>query len=191
MVLNSTSTGAEFKKLQENGREMVSTVECLMDTENLEEFVLDDDDLMVELSEEESPEDEFSWEDDSTADEGVQDTVTSLNTGNEPPRDPLSTATLAELYVSQGFLRRALTIYRELIETEPDNEELKARMFEIKEAIDRDQQSARDHALEGLPSYDASVPAASNASGAPVETCGTGDVLRTLEHWLENIGRRR
>lgn len=191
MDLNSTSTGTEFKKLQENNGEVLSTVECLMDTENLEEFVLDDNDLLVELSEEESPEEEFSWEDDSTVDEGVQDTVTALNTGNEPPRDPLSTATLAELYVSQGFLKRALTIYRELIETEPDNEELKARMFEIKEAIDRDQQSARDHALEGITSHEAAVPTASTASGAPVGTGDREDVLRTLEHWLENIGRRR
>lgn len=188
---NSASIGAESNKFQENHREVVSTVECLIDAENLEEFVLEDDELLVELSEEASPEEEFSWEDDTPADEGVQDTVTSPSTGGEPPRDPLSTATLAELYVSQGFLKRALTIYRELIETEPDNEELKARMFEIKEALDRDQQSARDHALEGLPSQDDAVPAALTAPGEPLETGGTGDVLRTLEHWLENIGRRR
>lgn len=164
-------------------------MECLIDTENLEEFVLEDDELLVELSEEESPEEEFSWEEDTPADEGIQDTAAPLN--SEPPRDPLSTATLAELYVSQGFLKRALTIYRELIETEPDNEELKARMFEIKEAIDRDQQSARDHALGELPSHDAAVPAVSASPREPVKTGGTGDVLRTLEHWLENIGRRR
>ncbi len=188
---NSASIGAESNKSQENRREVVSTVESLVDTENLEEFVLEDDELLVELSGEESPEEEFSWEDDTPVNEGVQDTVPSLSTGSEPPRDPLSTATLAELYVSQGFLKRALTIYRELIETEPDNEELKARMFEIKDAIDRDQQSARDNALGELPPHDAAVPSASTASGEPLETGGTGDVLRTLEHWLENIGRRR
>lgn len=166
-------------------------MECLIDTENLEEFVLEDDDLLVELSEEEFPEEEFSWEDDTGADEVAQDTAVSPGTVIEPHRDPLSTATLAELYVSQGFLKRALTIYRELMETEPDNEEFKARMFEIKEEIDKDQQSARDEALGELAPHDAAAPAALTPSGGSVERGGAGDVLRTLELWLENIARRR
>jgi tetratricopeptide (TPR) repeat protein len=75
--------------------------------------------------------------------------------GNEPSflvdqeeRDPLTTTTLAELYVSQGFLKRALTIYRELLKTDPDNAELKQRLFELKEKIDQDEVNAKEHSLE-------------------------------------------
>jgi len=160
-----------------------------MDTENGEEIVLEDDDLLVELSEEEAPEEEFSWEDDTTAAEGTRDAA-SRNVEAEPARDPLSTATLAELYVSQGFLKRAVTIYRELLETEPDNEHLKQRMVELKEAVDRDQVSAREHALDDLSPEGAAVPTALT----PIETVEAGStdsVLRTLEQWLANIGRRR
>jgi hypothetical protein len=62
--------------------------------------------------------------------------------------DPLNTVTLAELYVSQGFLKRALTIYRELLLVDPDNTELKSRLVELKHEIDLDEVSARKHSLE-------------------------------------------
>lgn len=159
-----------------------------MNTENGEEVVLEDDDLLVELSEEEAPEEEFAWEDDTTASGGVQGATTSLSADTEPARDPLSTATLAELYVSQGFLKRAVTIYRELLETDPDNEDLKRRMMELKEAVDRDQVSAREHALDDLSLENVAGPV--TTSDEQVEAGGTDSVLRTLERWLENIGRR-
>lgn len=161
-----------------------------MEKESIEEIELEDADLLVELTEEEAHEEEFSWEDDAAVDEGVQSAGASEETLGEPARDPLSTATLAELYVSQGFLKRALTIYRELIETEPDNEHLKRRMMELKDAIDRDQVSAREHALDDLSIEDVAAPAISHA---PVERAESGKeaVLRTLEYWLENIRRRR
>ncbi|MBT0652837.1 tetratricopeptide repeat protein [Geomobilimonas luticola] len=162
-----------------------------MNTENRDELVLEDDDLLVELSEEEAPEEEFAWDDDVADNGGGQDTVTSRNADADPARDPLSTATLAELYVSQGFLKRAVTIYRELLETEPDNEDLKRRMMELKEAVDRDQISAREHALDDLSLEDAAGPATLNPLDEQVEAGGTDSVLRTLERWLENIGRRR
>jgi len=63
-------------------------------------------------------------------------------------KDPLTTVTLAELYVSQGFPKRALTIFRELLETDPENLELKNRVLTLKQEIDRDEVSAREHSLD-------------------------------------------
>ncbi|GFE58286.1 lipopolysaccharide assembly protein LapB [Geobacter sp. AOG1] len=166
-------------------------MESVMDTESVEEIVLEDDDLLVEVSEDESPDEGFSSDDDAPVDEESQGTDTSRNTGSETARDPLSTATLAELYVSQGFLKRAVTIYRELLETEPDNEDLKRRMVELKEAVDRDQVSAREHSLDDLSLEDAGAPTTLNSPVESVEAGATESVLRTLEHWLENIERRR
>jgi tetratricopeptide (TPR) repeat protein len=63
-------------------------------------------------------------------------------------KDPLTTVTLAELYVSQGFTKRALTIFRELLEADPENQQLKNRILALKQEIDEDEECAREHSLE-------------------------------------------
>ena len=47
--------------------------------------------------------------------------------------DPLTTATLAELYVSQGFLEKAMAIYRELVQAHPANQQYQLRCAELLE----------------------------------------------------------
>lgn len=74
-------------------------------------------------------EDEFAIEDLGGAESAPQ---------AEPPRkqtvpDPLATATLAELYVSQGFLGKAVAIYREILQAHPDNQQYRLRCAEIVE----------------------------------------------------------
>lgn len=128
-------------------------------------------------------------------------------------KDPLTTATLAELYVSQGFSKKALTIYRELLEADPENIELKNRLVALKGEIDKDAASARDQSFikngftfEAVESEEASLAADVMPMGSDVvassfdEVLTTGDrhtadteehVIHTFEMWLENIRRRR
>jgi tetratricopeptide (TPR) repeat protein len=47
------------------------------------------------------------------------------------PEPELSSPTLAELYFDQGFFEKAIEVYRRLLQREPDNERLRARMNEI------------------------------------------------------------
>jgi tetratricopeptide (TPR) repeat protein len=47
------------------------------------------------------------------------------------PESQGPTSTLAEIYVQQGFLEKAIDIYKELIAAQPDNEEYKNRMDEL------------------------------------------------------------
>jgi tetratricopeptide (TPR) repeat protein len=47
---------------------------------------------------------------------------------------PLSSSTLAELYFNQGFTRQAIDVYREILDREPGNERIRARIAEL-EAI--------------------------------------------------------
>jgi hypothetical protein len=55
----------------------------------------------------------------------------------ERPTEPeLSSPTLAELYFDQGFFEKAIEVYRHLLQREPGNERLRARMGEI-EAVQR------------------------------------------------------
>jgi tetratricopeptide (TPR) repeat protein len=54
--------------------------------------------------------------------------------GSEAP--PLSSSTLAELYFNQGFTQQAIDVYKELLEREPGNERIAARILEL-QAIER------------------------------------------------------
>jgi pilus assembly protein FimV len=47
------------------------------------------------------------------------------------------TATMAEIYVSQKMIPRAITIYKALLEKDPDNEKVKSRLKEITELHDQ------------------------------------------------------
>ncbi|HXB57567.1 MAG TPA: tetratricopeptide repeat protein [Vicinamibacteria bacterium] len=55
-----------------------------------------------------------------------------------PPSETpgLSSSTLAELYFKQGFTEQAVEVYKELLQKEPENERLRARLAEIT-AVDR------------------------------------------------------
>jgi tetratricopeptide (TPR) repeat protein len=55
-----------------------------------------------------------------------------------PHHDPLSTSTLAELYVSQGFIQKALDIYRAMLIENPTHEAAVKRMNEL-EALESGQ----------------------------------------------------
>jgi tetratricopeptide (TPR) repeat protein len=50
---------------------------------------------------------------------------------DEPHHDPLSTGTLAELYVEQGFIHKALEIYRTILAETPANSAASKRIAEL------------------------------------------------------------
>jgi tetratricopeptide (TPR) repeat protein len=133
--------------------------------------------------------------------------------GETERKDPLTTVTLAGLYVSQGFPKRALTIYRELLEADPENIELKNRLAALELEIDTDGTSAGEQSLEtdafdleageaDETSFAAESPQVQSDSSTPIaELRTTGDchaagsreehIIHTLEMWLENIRRMR
>jgi tetratricopeptide (TPR) repeat protein len=47
--------------------------------------------------------------------------------------DPLSTVTLAELYVQQGFHAKALDIYRAILAEDPSNDQIRAKISELED----------------------------------------------------------
>src|SRR5262249_56882638 len=55
----------------------------------------------------------------------------------------LASPTLAELYFDQGFLDKAIEVYRRLIERDPGGERLQARLREIEAVQRRHAASAR------------------------------------------------
>jgi Tfp pilus assembly protein PilF len=49
----------------------------------------------------------------------------------DPESAPLSSATLAELYLQQGLLERAVEVYRQVLQHEPSNSRARARLDEV------------------------------------------------------------
>jgi tetratricopeptide (TPR) repeat protein len=190
------------------GREIEKVNDELFPGDEAEEPIeLEDAEILEELVEEENAEDLFIYQE--QADKGD---LSFFLSGGRKADDPLNTITLAELYVSQGFLKRALTIYREMLEADPDNMELKRRLVELKQESDKDEAIAREHSLapDSFVTEDAEPAAAPFAVGLPptgpevgapvseVLTSGESssagteeNVIHTLERWLENIRRRR
>lgn len=128
----------------------------------------------------------------------------------EPQQDPLSTGTLAELYVSQGFIHKALDIYRGIQVDSPTNIAVSKRIAELElqavaaepTALGGDDSFEEEPAWESNsePVYTAPVPAPESptliapvwSAASELSPQGTADnALNTLEGWLNNIRRIR
>lgn len=89
-----------------------------------EEEILDDLEIIedIEICEDDEEEQQES---------SLKESASFESPLSEPLPDPLSTATLAELYVSQGFINKALGIYRNLLSENPQNVNIRARIAEL------------------------------------------------------------
>jgi len=109
--------------------------------------------------------------------------------------DPLSTATLAELYVQQGFVDKALAIYRAMYAEDFTNGSIRNRITELV-AMEAESLavagitetvadiSAGTETVTGITCQEFAVPA------AVVPAQGEADaVVATLEGWLDTIRR--
>lgn len=110
------------------------------------------------------------------------------------PNAPISTATIAEIYVRQGFTLRALKVYRDLLQADPHNEEIRRKLVALKAQIDSEgvKDDPRGAGFVEEPAIVASVAAqpviATATSNEPVVTPG---VIEQLEKWLVTIEQRR
>lgn len=156
--------------------------------EELEEVELLDE--IVEPSDE-SIFEEFAFEDEA----GVAAAKEEILPPAREEKGPLPTITLAEMYISQGYHKRAMTVYWDLLKADPDNPELKRRIYELKMAIDEDVDHARREALS-LAVEEREAAAAPVATEVAeireeVEHALPETPLATLERWMENIRRRK
>ena len=153
---------------------------------SMDDIVYDEEEVEVEVEGEAS-----DWEMEPAA----------APVANVPPpvhHDPLSTLTLAELYEQQGFIPKALDIYRSILADDPVNAQLLAKISQLER-----QESAAKELSEQLETEDkADEPepfesAVFEGMSAPVEAQGYSPLVHkqadnatgTLENWLENIRR--
>jgi hypothetical protein len=62
----------------------------------------------------------------------AESTPSSADAQGDAAGANLSTPTLAELYCDQGFFDRAVEVYEQILEREPHNERVRARLIEVK-----------------------------------------------------------
>jgi len=119
---------------------------------------------------------------------------------SEAPEDgqedaPISTTTIAEIYVRQGFLKRAMKVYRDILQVDPQNEEVRRKLVLLKNKIEAEESQEENTesleteiqkvspppelATESLPSQVANPPSTFDAE------------IEALNRHLEAISRRR
>jgi len=95
------------------------------------------------------------------------------------PQPAVMTATIAELFISQGMIDKGVGVYRELLRESPDNEGYMARLQELT--------APPEAAVVESPAETAAFSGVPDNVSQPI----TRDAVGVLEGWLSNIGRMR
>ncbi len=106
----------------------------------------------------------------------------------EPPPALIST-TLAELYLEQGLSEKALDIYRQLSQQNPDDLSLRRRLKELEGvSVEQTVESVAAEVEEITEDRDEEVAVSGSAA---VNVTVNDTIVETLNGWLSNIQRRR
>lgn len=115
---------------------------------------------------------------------------------SSPSNNPISTPTIAEIYVRQGFLGRAMKVYRDLLQADPHNDEIRQKLVELKQRIET--QNVSPTPVEAILPAEP-VQEEAPAPAAEVSAVSAGDQrneavarqLAVLTRWLDSISRRQ
>jgi len=143
-------------------------------------------------------EDDIVYDDDEEEEEVAPDEPPVINVSSPVHHDPLSTHTLAELYEKQGFIAKALDIYRSILADDPHNAHLLGKVSALESQI-----STSHNTTEQPATTDPNIEHVHLASAALVDVSPPLDsqdfsllshqtadnVVGTLDSWLENIRR--
>jgi len=125
-----------------------------------------------------------------------EDVASAGPVSNRPPRDPvpearptgdaLQTNTLADLYLKQGLVNRALEVYRGMLRLEPGHEPLRRRIQDL------ESRGAAAALPQGSAVAPAPVPQGTRAVGASERPSGgepmpARDAIARLGRWLDAI----
>jgi tetratricopeptide (TPR) repeat protein len=113
-----------------------------------------------------------------------------------PSNDPISTPTIAEIYVRQGFLGRAMKVYRDLLQADPHNDGIRHKLVELKQRIETQKISPTpvESVVPVEPVLEAAPAAAAEVSPESVENQrheALSRQLAVLTRWLDSISRRQ
>lgn len=96
------------------------------------------------------------------------------------PKKEITTETIAELYVKQGYIDRAIDIYQTLQDAQPENEEIKKKLADLKKQVEVEEQKPA-WAYGNMPGQEAVVDT----------DVGEDENIKRLESWLKTIQSER
>ncbi|MFQ5456267.1 MAG: tetratricopeptide repeat protein [Nitrospirota bacterium] len=128
---------------------------------------------------------------------GDTDTVIEISDNEEETGDEIVTDTLGELYIKQGYYEKGIEIYKKILESEPDNQEVEQKLKEavriadlINKGIGEETESQRD--TEESENTPPSSPfTKGEKEGLSNEELSKTQKVQSLQRWLENIKRRK
>ena len=97
----------------------------------------------------------------------------------EAKEKPTATATLAEIYLSQGFTDEALNIYKELLGKDPENDALKKKIKELEEQKRETPQSK--------PPEEGTSPEKNSGESRKDENAQDSENLDNFQDWLKKF----
>lgn len=100
---------------------------------------------------------------------------------------PIATATLADIYIQQGFLERALKVFSGLLEEDPGNKEIRRRYDELLQQIHTSATTGSPEVVSAAPSE---VVPAGKIDILPAEV-GKDALVALYGRWLAVINRRK
>jgi tetratricopeptide (TPR) repeat protein len=101
------------------------------------------------------------------------------------PLPSIATATLADIYIKQGFPERAIKVFRDLLEEDPANAEIRQRLDEL---LQRNLVPLEEPEEVILPQIEAD-PAITPIGLAALK--GKEALISMYERWLDAVNRRR
>jgi tetratricopeptide (TPR) repeat protein len=111
----------------------------------------------------------------AVAEESDRAVATAPQADHVQPADaPIATSTIAELFVKQGLLSQACQVYRDILQADPDNGQVRAKLIELEERLTSNSQP---EIIDEQASLAASAPQA--------------EPLATLQRWLIAVRLRR
>jgi tetratricopeptide (TPR) repeat protein len=206
-AIRTYTTLLDFTPDDDQSKEQLKELQLVDTGETFQVVTTSDTHVFDETTDEDTEEDVYELsEDDIVYDEGDAPDMDAFPVVVPPfggvtstgKHDPLSTLTLAELYEQQGFIVRALGIYRAILADDPGNIQLQVKISTLESQnstsqytteepatpdFDEEQEAFASVALGGV-----SAPLDSQAY-SPLAHKAADNVLGTLDSWLENIRR--
>ena len=133
----------------------------------------------------------------STTTETVGDLAAKTNKPAPKKEEPFSTGTIAEIYIRQGFLKRALKVYRDILAENPQNEAIRRKLIALKKRISEEEEQesggGRPSGTNIVVPDEVIVAHVTDEIPAPpvAERLSPDRVLTVFNRWLDGIQRRK
>ncbi len=109
-------------------------------------------------------------------------------------KKPFATATLAEIYVKQGYLNRALQVYEQLAAAAPESHRLQQRIAALRQQVSGQEESRvlpEEQESSSLPATALQGRSTIERAGLPAQENPDLRIVQELERWLRAIAQRR